>query len=352
MKSLTLSVFLSLGQAAAASGAPPAEYTIFDVKGAGTLSGQGTMPNALNTSSASTGVYIDSNNNFHGFLRAADGTTTTIDVGPSGETVATAINREGAVAGYYLKKNQISNNGFLRRNGGRTEKFSAGGFSTGAQGLNDNGDAVGNTTSEKDHIAAYLRAPDGSITDIKDPKAGRGVGEGTFASAINNGGVITGRYESNSAAHGYVRDADGTFTNFDAAGAGGFFGTSPAAINKNGLVAGTYTDTKNVLHAFIRDPAGTITSFDAPGAGTSANEGTSAYSVANDGAVVGSYIDANDVSHGFLRLKNGTIREFDAPGAGTGGGEGTIAVSINSAHVIAGYEVDENSVYHGFLRTP
>jgi hypothetical protein len=349
MNSLPLSVFLSLGPVAAAFAAPPAQYTIFDVKGAGTLSGQGTLPNALNTSSASTGTYIDSNNNFHGFLRAADGTTTTIDVGPSGETVATAINREGTVAGYYLKKNQISNNGFLRRNGGRTEKFSAGGFSTGAQGLNDNDTAAGNTTSKKQRISGYVRAADGTITDFQDPKAGSG---GTSASAINNGGVITGRYESNSGGHGYVRSADGTFTNFDAAGAGGFLGTSPAAINKNGLVAGTYTDTKSVLHAFIRDPAGTITSFDAPGAGTSANEGTSAYSVAKDGAVAGSWIDANDVSHGFLRLKNGTIREFDAPGAGSGGGEGTIAVSINSAHVIAGYEIDENSVYHGFLRTP
>src|ERR1700720_3436739 len=135
MKSLPFSVFLYLGQVAVAFGAPPAQYTVFDVSGAGTLSGQGTMPNALNASSDSTGTYIDSNNNFHGFLRAADGTITPMNVGPSGETVATAINREGTVVGYYLKKNQFSNNGFLRRKGGRIEKFSAGGLSTGVRGL-------------------------------------------------------------------------------------------------------------------------------------------------------------------------------------------------------------------------
>ncbi len=349
MKSLRLSVVLCLGHVAAAFGAPPAQYTVFDVSGAGTRSEQGTMPNALNASSASTGTYIDRKNNFHGFLRAADGTITIIDVGPSGETASTAINRAGAVAGYYLKKNIRYNNGFLRRSGGRIEKFSAGGESTGVQGLNDNGDAVGNRMSKGQRISGFVRAADGTITDFEDPKAGK---TGTFASAINNGGVVTGQYVSNSTGHGYVRNADGTFANFDAAGAGGFLGTSPAAINKSGTVAGTYTDSKNVLHAFIRDPAGTITTFDAPGAGTLANEGTSAYSVANDGAVAGAYIDANDVSHGFLRLKNGTIREFDAPGAGAGSGEGTIALSINNAYVIAGYEVDANFVYHGFLRTP
>jgi hypothetical protein len=355
MRSLRLTVILLSGQAAAAAAfaAPSAQYTIFDVTGAGTQSGQGTTPYSLNASSASTGYYVDSNFYSHGFVRAADGTITTFDAdGPTSYTQATAINREGAIVGYYLNpKTQMTSKGFLREAGGAIRKFSAGGASTGVQGLNDHGDAVGIFAAKDHHITAYLRAPDGRITEIRDPKAGKESGEGTYAFAINNGGVIAGQYVGKGA-HGYVRSPDGTFTNFDAPGAGGFLGTDPDAINQGGWVAGFYTDSNDVFHSFIRNPDGTITTFDAPGAGTAAYQGTSASWISRDGAVVGSYVDANNVNHGFLRLKDGAIKEFDAPGAGSGSGQGTIPTSINDSNVVVGYEVDSSGVYHGFLRTP
>ncbi len=43
--------------------------TVFDVPGAGTGAGQGTQAYANNLADVVTGLYIDSNGAFHGYLR-------------------------------------------------------------------------------------------------------------------------------------------------------------------------------------------------------------------------------------------------------------------------------------------
>ena len=45
-------------------------FTTFDVPGAGTGPGQGTSPYCNNARDAITGFYVDTNNTWHGFLRA------------------------------------------------------------------------------------------------------------------------------------------------------------------------------------------------------------------------------------------------------------------------------------------
>jgi len=49
--------------------APDGTITKFDVPGAGTSAGQGTIPFCNNPVDAITGNYIDANGVFHGFLR-------------------------------------------------------------------------------------------------------------------------------------------------------------------------------------------------------------------------------------------------------------------------------------------
>lgn len=44
-----------------------------------------------------------------------------------------------------------------------------------------------------------------------------------------------------------------------------------------GTIMGSYCDAGNVTHGFLRNPDGSFTSFDAPGAGTGAGQGTTAY---------------------------------------------------------------------------
>jgi hypothetical protein len=78
-----------------------------------------------------------------------------------------------------------------------------------------------------------------------------------------------------------------------------------------------------VYHGFLRAPDGTFTTFDAPGAGTGAYQGTFAISINPAGAITGYYTDASNVDHGFLRARDGTITTFEAPGSGTGAYQGT-----------------------------
>ena len=74
------------------------------------------------------------------------------------------------------------------------------------------------------------------------------------------------------------------------------------AINPAGAITGAFIDASGVLHGFLRAPDGTFTTFDAPGAGTGPGQGTVALSNNPAGAITGYYTDGNNVSHGFLRI--------------------------------------------------
>jgi len=58
-----------------------------------------------------------------------------------------------------------------------------------------------------------------TITSFDVPGAGTGFGQGTFPTAINPAGVITGYYlDAGSIPHGFLRARDGTFIPFDPQG--------------------------------------------------------------------------------------------------------------------------------------
>jgi hypothetical protein len=68
-----------------------------------------------------------------------------------------------------------------------------------------------------------------------------------------------------------------------------------------GTIVGNYLDTSGVNHGFLRTTRGTFTTFDAPGAGTGPGQGTTPFSNNASGAITGFEVDANGVFHGFLR---------------------------------------------------
>src|SRR2546423_6884395 len=83
-----------------AKAVPPATYTIVDAPGAGTALNQGTVTYAVNTSSTSSGWYRDSSYNYHGFLRAPEGSFQSFDAdGPNSQTQPDWMNNKGAVVG-------------------------------------------------------------------------------------------------------------------------------------------------------------------------------------------------------------------------------------------------------------
>jgi tRNA A58 N-methylase Trm61 len=90
----------------------------FDVVGAGTGSGQGTISASINPKGEVTGTYIDANNASHGFLRTPDGAIARFNVPDAGKgsgqgTISNSINPNGEVTGYYVDANNASH-GFLR----------------------------------------------------------------------------------------------------------------------------------------------------------------------------------------------------------------------------------------------
>lgn len=331
----------------------PDNFVVFDAAGAGTGSGQGTISYDTNNSGVSTGTYIDSSNNYHGFVRDSAGTVTSFDVdGSLSQTFPDWMNDKGVVVGFYFNASAGITDAFLRKRGGRIVTFDAlGGNSTYTlcNGINDRDVIVGQYgDSNGDH--GFVRAKDGTVTGFDAPNAA-----GTLGYFINAGGTVVGPYyDSNGANHAYIRAPDGSFAEFDAAGAGSGSGQGTFAIgvNKRGWVAGDFIDSNGAHHGFVRDPGGTITEFDAPDAGTGSGQGTEAIDI-NDGRnITGWYVDADNVYHGYVRTKKGAITEFDAPGAGSGSSEGTQGFSINKSNVIGGWEVDDSGVNHGFIRTP
>ena len=56
-------------------------------------------------------------------------------------------------------------------------------------------------------------------------------------------------------------------------------------------------------HGNLRAPDGSFTTFDAPGAGTGPGQGTYVDGIDPAGTIAGSYVDASGASHGFLLRK-------------------------------------------------
>lgn len=184
---------------------------------------------------------------------------------------------------------------------------------------------------------------------------------GTAAASINLWGTIVGDVtDDNGGVHGYLRTADGRFTEFDAPGANpspGYpclyivGGTCPAAINDLGVIAGWDGDANGVFHGFVRSADGRITVFDAPGAGTASSQGTFASAINDQGGVTGYYLDGGNVYHGFVRSADGHVLTFDSPEAGASAYQGAEPECINNLGEVAGAAYDENGFGHGFVRS-
>jgi hypothetical protein len=201
-------------------------------------------------------------------------------------------------------------------------------------------------------VCGSLYAQQATITILDAPGAGTGQYQGTFPTAINSARVITGYYlDANSVYHGFVLTRHGSFTSFDAPGAGNqanqypVQGTQAFSINPALAIVGYYTDTGGITHCFLRAPNGTFKNIDPPGSLGSFPPPNGFPIVINPaGEVAGSFSDQNGF-HGFLRTSGGTFISFDPPNSSF-----TIPTGINSKGAISGYYQDGS--YHGFLRNP
>jgi uncharacterized membrane protein len=229
--------------------------------------------------------------------------------------------------------------------------------------INDWGVITGYYEDASDEIHGFIRSLDGKYITFDAPGAAAvpGSNAGTNPSSINDLGEITGFYDdARGVTHGFLRTPDGKFKTIDVPGKGN--NTVPIALNLEGAVVGYYLDSSSQFHAFLRSPDGQFTTFDGPGAcdtGTSAGcYGSAAFAVNIFSVAAGAYEDnsGNFVHHGLVRDPRGRLVSFEAPGAGTAANQGTgcpgCAFGLNASGAIAGTYTDANNVSHGFLRSP
>jgi len=349
----------------------------FDVPGAGSDGGQGTNPNGITSRGAIVGWYVDASYVNHGFVRDPDGSVTTFDVPGAGTgagqgTVAQGVNASGTVTGMYFDANCLYH-GFLRDPDGGITTFDAPGANTvggvcstaifwlvmqgtAAENINAAGTITGIYTDANGVGHVFMRARDGSFTTFDAPGAGTEAVQGTWSTTfygLNPAGAFSGWYvDSGMALHGFLRTAKGTVTTFDVpgGGAGAIQGTVAMGLNPDRWITGFYLDGNSVFHGFLRSPHGKLTTFDVPGGGAGFFQGTYPVSINPAGEITGDYTDANDVNHGFVRDPGGKLTIFNIPGAGKGAYQGTIPFGNNPAGEITGTYVDANGASHGFLR--
>jgi len=182
----------------------------------------GNEVTAINSWGTSVGNFMDNRGNFvgHGLIRRADGKLTTFeapgagtgtDQGTSCPGCASGLNQWGAIAGIYTDSNNVYH-GFLRSPNGDFTTFDAPGAGTGSYegtgcpsdcptSLNDSGAVMGTYIDSNFVYHGYLRTPDGNIVTV-DPLGS----VFTWSSSMNDSAVMTGYYlDANSVYHGFLR---------------------------------------------------------------------------------------------------------------------------------------------------
>lgn len=355
MKSRTLLTGAGLLFASLAIAVPAARsqtYTTFDPPDS-----LGTAAAGINPAGQIVGSYSDTIATNHGFLRDTDGTITTLDApgaapGPASPngTHASLITPQGLIAGTYFDAN-FASHVFLRAKDGTYTTLvvpNATGFNGGLVS-NTEGAIAGGFVDANSNSFGFLRAPNGKITVFDLPP-------NFFLTGMTAGGVILGSsLDPNFENHAFLRDKDGTITMFDVPNAStGFFGgTTPTSINNGGIATGFYLDTTQnfALRYFIRATDGTFSTFTPPQEGFFG----SAAAINPSGAIAGSvqtFVCTPDgcfnTPVSFLRSVHATISAINDPN----GAQGTAAIAINPAGVITGLYLDANGQGHGFVRTP
>lgn len=315
----------------------------FDVPGAGTESGQGTVPRSINANGEITGEYYDQHSAVHGFLRTAGGAITTFDVPRASKangqgTFSESVNSRGEITGFYYDASSpvVHTRGFTRDVSGSIMTFDGGPqFGTIPTCIDAKGETTGAYSSE-----GFMRASDGAVKVFAVNKFV------TVPKSINARGEITGWYDDERhEVHGFIRSATGAIKTFDA---GAHVSTTAVSINLAGEITGYYASAAAGIHGFRRSAEGSIDTFD-----VEPDSSTIPYEINEKGEITGAWYHANSLVHGFVIAPDGTITKFDAPGAAKRfAGYGTTPQSINARGEITGWYSDARGIYHGFVRIP
>jgi probable HAF family extracellular repeat protein len=304
-------------------------FTTIDAPRAGLL----TAAFGIENDGRTVGAYVDTDGRLHGFLRTAD-TFRTIDVPGAAATFAARINARGQIVGGYSRQRLLPalemSHGFLLEDGRFTSIDVPGAVRTQAFGINNNGQIVGEYVDARGKTHGFLLDGD-EFTTLEAPGA-----TATFAYDIDDNGRVLGFSFDGAAFHGFLRDAQGTFTAIDMPGAEER-GTLTFGFNNRDQIVGiglVLADAQLTTQAFVLEN-GRFTPITAPETGV-------AFDVSDQGQFAGVY---DFMGHGFLRDRHGEFTTIDPP-------EGNIneIIGINNRGQIVGRYVDAQSRARGFLK--
>ena len=356
MQSLTFRVLVVLVALVSALPAFSQKLITFDAPTAGTSSGTGTQPVAINFFGTITGIVVDKDQVWRGFVRNPDGSGTAFEAPGAdhylGCTCPMAINDEGVIIGIVSDANGVYH-GFIRKPNGKITVFDVPGTDLYVfpLSISDDGTVVGYYFDFYGIEHAFLRTPSGKITEFQDP-SGTILTEATRPDSINNFGVIAGIVEDTAPQglnHGFLRSRKGQYTHFDVPGAI-YRHVSDAYVNDLGAVAGTYIAQQATDHAVVagytRSPDGTITTFASP---TGSLKNLFVYGLNLQGTVVGAFERADiDEDHAFVRYANGRMVAPLFPPEEIQ----SVSLGINASGTVVGWWQDSQPVTHGFILSP
>jgi len=291
-----------------------------------------TYAYAINNLDAVVGIFFDSSNLVHGFLRAPTGKITEIAYPGAVQTDCFAINDAGEIAGSYTNTKGLTY-GYTYSKG----KYKTTDFAT-TNGLNATGVIDGSYWGVDGVAAGYEALPQAfSLAKVVIPQPYSDYW--AVINGINKAGVMVGVYnDSVGNSHGLMIES-GKVTTIDNPDG---VQTTLFAINAKGQIVGDAWDSQGNPHGFLY-ANGTFTNVPGPSDALSSD----ATGINDGGWIGGDYFSGTDRTHHGFILKGTTYKEVDIPGAST-----TFGAGINNAgqFVVVGADAKgytESWLYNG-----
>ncbi len=299
--------------------------TAFNITGATYV-----YPLAINDAGTAVGYYGTSSGNPQGFSYAK-GAVTTLSYPKAIQTYVTGINSAGTIVGTYRDKNGFFHGFLYTAAKGYTDVSVPNATTTSLEAINNNGVAVGSSTSPSG-VTQVVTYADGSFTPVATAS-----GVIPIPVAINAAGTIAGWY-NNTSSRGELSfvSVKGVTTTMKTPGK--IFYSQAFGMNKFGVVVGQAASVDGHQFGFsyakskyqvVACPGSTVCYFQG---------------INDAGYVVGANFTAPDKSTAFIRHGAGSYTTLPAP---NGTDTNYAATAINNAGVIVG----EASV-GAFISTP
>lgn len=332
-----LTSIVALCATALAQDVVPSQYISFDAPQAGTGSGQGTFPNAINHKGWIGGTVVLGTGFSQGFIREPNGSFIAVLPPGAAQSWVAAINSSNETAGSSYGVGTTS--GFVRdATGNYTQLGVSGANTTVASGINDSGLVSGfYSDSVGSHGFLWSSKRGYTVFDVPGSLAGSTVGL-----AINNSGAVAGFYnDSHYYSHCFVRSANGHFTTFEPVYGG--TRSEAVAINSINQTTGWGDDGQGLTYGFLHNVGGAESIFIYPEA-----QGTAGTGINDSGVTVGYYFSDAGGNGAVERDASGNLTSLTLPFSNTA----TQANGINAVGQVVGTYTDSSGVNHGWVGIP